>query len=150
MRLMAQTQPSGVRGHHEERNIMGQASSWSYEATLPGEALSVLRARQFVCVRLVEHRLLYLVDEVRLVAGELAANAVRQAHSAFTVRLAQVEQAVLVSVYDDSPSAPHLLAPRLTDTAGRGAFLIDLVSSDWGVTPTPGKGKSVWASFSTR
>jgi hypothetical protein len=129
---------------------MGQASSWSHEATLPGEALSVLRARQFVCVHLVDHRLLYLVDEVRLVAGELAANAVRHAHSAFTVRLAQVEQAVLVSVHDGSPIAPRLLAPRLTDTAGRGLFLVDLVSNDWGVTPAPREGKSVWASFSTR
>jgi anti-sigma regulatory factor (Ser/Thr protein kinase) len=129
---------------------MGQPSPWSHEAALSGEALSVLRARRFVCVHLVEHRLLYLVDEVRLVAGELAANAVRHAHSAFTVRLAQSERAVLVSVHDDSPIAPGLLAPRLTDTAGRGVFMIDLVSDDWGVTAAPGEGKYVWASFSTR
>lgn len=117
---------------------------------MPGEALSVLRARRFVCVHLVEHRLLYLVDDVRLVVSELAGNAVRHAHSPFTVSLGQADRAVMLSVQDGSPGAPALLAPELLDTEGRGVFIVDLVSDDWGVTHAPGRGKSVWASFSTR
>jgi anti-sigma regulatory factor (Ser/Thr protein kinase) len=129
---------------------MGQQSSWWHEAAMPGEALSVLRARRFVCVHLVEHRLLYLVDDVRLVVSELAGNAVRHAHSPFTVSLGQADRAVMLSVQDGSPGAPALLAPELLDTEGRGVFIVDLVSDDWGVTHAPGRGKSVWASFSTR
>ena len=117
---------------------------------MPGEAVSVLRARRFVCVHLVEHRLLYMIDDVRLVVSELAANAVRHAHSPFTVSLGQADRAVILSVQDDSPGAPALLAPELSETAGRGVSIVDMVSEDWGVTQVPGGGKSVWASFSTR
>ena len=117
---------------------------------MPGEAVSVLRARRFVCVHLLEHRLLYMIDDVRLVVSELAANAVRHAHSPFTVSLGQADQAVYLSVQDGSPGAPVLLAPESLDTAGRGVFIVDMVSDDWGVTHTPSGGKSVWASFSTR
>lgn len=117
---------------------------------MPGEAVSVLRARRFVCVHLVEHRLWYLVDDVRLAVSELAANAVRHAHSPFTVSLGRADRAVFLSVQDGSPGAPALLAPGLSDTAGRGMSIVDLVSDDWGVTPAPGGGKSVWASFPTR
>ena len=117
---------------------------------MPGEAASVLRARRFVCVHLVEHRLLYMIDDVRLVVSELAANAVRHAHSPFTVSLGQADRAVILSVQDDSSGAPALLAPELSETAGRGVSIVDMVSEDWGVTQVPGGGKSVWASFSTR
>ena len=129
---------------------MGQPSPWRHEAAMPSEAVSVLRARRFVCAHLVEHRLWYLVDDVRLVVSELAANAVLHAHSPFTVSLGQVDRAVVLSVQDGSPGAPVLLAPELSDTAGRGVSIVDLVSDDWGVTHAPGGGKSVWASFSTR
>jgi hypothetical protein len=129
---------------------MGQASSWWHEAVLPGEAVSVLKARRFVCVHLVEHRLLYLVDDVRLVVSELAANAVRHAESPFKVSLGQTDRAVMLAVQDGSPRVPALLAPEVSDTAGRGVSMVDLVSEDWGVTQGPGGGKSVWASFCTR
>jgi hypothetical protein len=39
----------------------------------PDEAVSVFKAGRFVCVHLVEHRLLYLVDDVRLVVSEFEA-----------------------------------------------------------------------------
>jgi len=117
---------------------------------MPGEASSVLRARRFVCAHLVEHRMFHLVDDVRLVVSELASNAVRHAHSPFTVSLGQADRAVLLSVQDGSPDPPVLLATDCLDTAGRGVRIVDLVSDDWGVTQVPGGGKSVWASFSTR
>ena len=117
---------------------------------MPGEAASVLRARRFVCVHLVEHRLWYLIDDVRLVVSELAGNAVRHTNSPFTVSLGQADRAVFLSVLDGSPGTPALLAPELSDTGGRGVFIVDMLSDDWGVTAAPGGGKSVWASFCTR
>lgn len=129
---------------------MGQASSWSHQVILPGETVSVLRARRFVCLQLVNHRLLYLVDDVRLVASELAANAVRHAHTPFTVILEQTCQSVLLTVQAGSPFRPLHLATELLDTAGRGVSIVELLSRTWGVAKGPGEGKSVWASFATR
>ena len=129
---------------------MDLVSSWSHERTLPGEARSVLRARQFVCFHLVDHRLFYLVDDVRLAASELAANVVRHAHTPFTVILERAAQSVMLTVQDGSPSPPVHLAAEPFEVGGRGLSIIDLVSDDWGVTEGPGRGKSVWASFPTR
>ena len=129
---------------------MGQASYWSHDTALPAEAVSVLRARHFVCVHLVEHRLWYLVDDVRLVASELATNAVRHARTPFKVSLEQADRLVLLSVDDSSPAPPVHLATDPLSTAGRGISIVDLLSNGWGVTETPGGGKSVWASFPTR
>ena len=129
---------------------MDHESSWSHERILPGEARSVLRARQFVCFHLVDHRLFYLVDDVRLIASELAANVVRHAHTPFTVILERVEQSVMLTVQDGSPSAPVHRAAEPLEVGGRGLSIIDLVSDAWGVTEGPSRGKWVWASFLTR
>lgn len=129
---------------------MGQANYWSHATALPGEARSVSRARHFVCSHLVEHRLSHLVDDVQLVASELAANAVRHAHTPFKVILEKTGDSVLLSVQDGSPSPPAQLASDRLDTAGRGVSIVGLVSHDWGVTDGPGEGKSVWASFAAR
>jgi anti-sigma regulatory factor (Ser/Thr protein kinase) len=55
---------------------MEQATLWSDHTVLPASPDSPAEARAFVVRLLVEHRLLYLVDDVRLVASELATNAV--------------------------------------------------------------------------
>jgi anti-sigma regulatory factor (Ser/Thr protein kinase) len=91
-----------------------------------------------------------LVDDVQLVASELAANAVRHARTPFKVILEKADNSVLLSVQDGSPSRPAHLATDDLDTAGRGVSIVDLVSHDWGVTDGPGEGKSVWASFAAR
>jgi len=106
--------------------------------------------RHFVCSHLVEHRLSHLVDDVQLVASELAANAVQHARTPFKVILERANESVLLSVQDGSPSPPAYLAADRLDTAGRGVSIVDLVSHDWGVTDGPGEGKSVWASFAAR
>jgi hypothetical protein len=129
---------------------MEPPASWSHETLLPGEALSVLRARRFVCSHLVDHRLLYLVEDVRLVASELAANAVRHARTPFSVSLALADRLVMLTVRDGSSDLPVHRSVGPLDTSGRGVSIIDLVSSDWGVVDAPGGGKSVWASFATR
>lgn len=129
---------------------MDQAKYWLHAAALPGEARSVSKARHFVCSHLVEHRLAHLVDDVQLVASELAANAVQHARTPFKVILERADGSVLLSVQDGSPSRPANLATDYLDTAGRGVSIVDLVSHDWGVTYGPGEGKSVWASFAAR
>ena len=127
-----------------------RATLWSHETQFPAEVESVPRTRHFVCTHLIDHRLLYLVEDVRLVVSELATNAIRHANTPFTVTLEQLDQSVLLTVTDGSPAPPVRLAKDLLDTSGRGLSIVDLVSRDWGVTRRPGQAKSVWASFPLR
>ena len=129
---------------------MDQATRWSHQMQLPAEAESVPRARHFVDAVLIDHRFLNLVDEMRLVVSELATNAVRHAHTPFTVALERVDRSVLLTVTDASPETPVQVTTDLLDTGGRGLSIVDLVSGDWGVIRRPGDGKSVWASFALR
>lgn len=129
---------------------MNMATLWSHQMQLPAEEQSVRRARHFVCTLLVDHRFLNLVEDVRLVVSELATNAVRHAHTPFTVTLERDDQALLLTVTDGSPDPPVQLPTHLLDPGGRGLSLVDKVSRDWGVIRRPGEGKSVWASFALR
>ena len=129
---------------------MNETTLWSHQTQLPAEDESVPRARHFVSTLLIDHRFPNLVEDVRLVVSELATNAVRHARTPFTVTLERDDQSVMVTVTDGSPDPPVHLAADPLHTGGRGLSLVDTVSRDWGVFRRPGKGKSVWASFTLR
>ena len=129
---------------------MIRAALWSQQTQFPAEVESVPRARHFVCTHLIDQRLLYLVEDVRLVVSELATNAVRHANTPFAVTLEQVDQSVLLTVTDGSPAPPVRLSTDLLDTSGHGLSIVALVSRDWGVIQLSGEAKSVWASFALR
>jgi anti-sigma regulatory factor (Ser/Thr protein kinase) len=129
---------------------MVQRMLWSQRCTFPAEAESASRARTFVSHLLTEHDLSYLVQDVRLVTSELATNAMLHARTPFTVSLEQLVRIVLLTVEDGSPSTPEPVGARDMDTHGRGLFLVDHTSHDWGVRKGPEGTKSVWASFETR
>jgi anti-sigma regulatory factor (Ser/Thr protein kinase) len=132
---------------------MAQGVVWSHETVLAAEPGSAAKARSFVLEHLVEHRLLYLVDHVRVVASELAANAVVHARTAFTVTLEGRSQSVLLAVRDGSSARPQppvdTLAPA-SATSGRGLMVVSTFSESWGVTLWEDDTKSVWASFGVR
>lgn len=123
---------------------------WRHTRTFPAEAGSVSGARSFISRHLAEHELSYLDEDVRLVASELATNAMLHARTPFTVSLQRLVGAVLLTVRDGSPVAPERADASPTEVRGRGLFLVDHTSHDWGVTLGPGRSKSVWASFVTR
>jgi hypothetical protein len=131
---------------------MEQVTLWSHETVLTAQAGSAAKARNFVVHQLVEHRLLYMVDDVRLVASELAANAVMRTQSDFTVILEGRENSVLLTVRDGPPiaSAPSPDVPYVMRIAGRGLLIVNMRSQAWGVAGPDATGKSVWASFPTR
>ena len=104
----------------------------------------------FVSHRLIDHRLQYLVDPVRLVASELATNALVHAQTAFTVTLAGMDTTVLLTVRDDSPAPPTRRAAQNLDTAGRGLEIVDIISLEWGANEDAAGSKAVWASFAIR
>jgi anti-sigma regulatory factor (Ser/Thr protein kinase) len=131
---------------------MGQEATWSHETVLAADARSATKARAFVVEHLVEHRLLYLVDDVRLVASELATNAVVHAQTAFTVLLQGHPDAVLLTVRDGSCTVPALPREPLNEPSltGRGLVIVNVASHAWGVAEEGTSGKSVWAMFQLR
>jgi anti-sigma regulatory factor (Ser/Thr protein kinase) len=125
---------------------------WSHEVVLPADAASATKARAFVLQHLVEHRLLYLVEDIRLVASELATNAVVHAKTAFTVILEGRSHSVLLTVRDGAQNALVVsqAAPHGMGLAGRGLIIVNLISQAWGVDLGDGSAKAVWASFDMR
>ncbi|MFD5563824.1 ATP-binding protein [Kitasatospora griseola] len=102
-----------------------------------------------------------LIDTVLLVVSELVGNATQHPHSAkqpeqlTAAELSKVQligldlqlrgQAVLVQVGDHDPRPP---IPQVVDTeaeSGRGLFLVEHMSSQWGHFHPPVGGKVVWA-----
>jgi hypothetical protein len=130
--------------------MAGNAPLWSHRATFEASPISASQARAFVTHHLVDHRLLYLVDPVRLVASELATNALVHAQTAFTVTLEGLDNTVLLTVRDHSRSLPHRRRPQATDPTGHGLEVVDIVSQDWGIHQDEDGSKAVWASFAIR
>lgn len=122
---------------------------WSHQVELKASPISASNARSFVSWCLVEHRLLYLVDPVRLVASDLATNALVRAQAAFSVTLSQQDHTVLLTVRDAEALPGHGVA-RVADTQGRGLNIVDLVSLDSGVDRDADGCRFVWASFALR
>lgn len=126
---------------------MGQGTGWSCEARFGPELLGAPRARDFVSAHLREHDLRQLVDDVGLVATELVGNSLRHAGTTCSVRLAATDRSLVLTVQDGSARHPVRRDPGPLDDAGRGLFLVDALSRDWGVEQRGSGGKAVWASF---
>jgi hypothetical protein len=99
--------------------------------------------------RLAEHGLEHLVHDVRLVASELATNAVLRARGPFIVRLRGGDRLVLLSVRDSSRTMPVQPCARALDSRRRGLSIADSLADDWGIEHGPG-GRGVWAAFGVR
>ncbi len=131
---------------------MDQDPLWSHETLLPAEPGSAAKARAFVLEHLVEHRLLYLVDDVRLVTSELAAHAALQEWTAFTVTLEGRAPSVLVTVRDASGTRTGAadVVPLAPAASGHGAFIVNMFSESSGMPGWDGNTTSMWASFKIR
>ena len=121
--------------------------TWSHETTLAGDLRSAAEAREFVRGHLDGHQLSGLVDDVRLVASELATNAVVHAQTPFTITLEGDERSTLLTVRDGSTVLPIQLAAQVLDSSGRGLVILEQLAQRWGVTTDTGGTKSVWAWF---
>ena len=126
------------------------APYWSHQATFEVSPITASQVRTFVSHRLVDHRLLYLVDPVRLVASELATNALVHAQTVFSVTLAAADQTVLLMVRDESTALPAGRGAQAKDPSGHGLEIVNMVSLDWGVKQDDAGSKVVWASFAIR
>jgi anti-sigma regulatory factor (Ser/Thr protein kinase) len=91
-----------------------------------------------------------LVDDIRLVASELATNAMVHARTPFVVSLSELNGVVLLAVRDGSTSVPVKARPQVIGLGGRGLVLVELLSHEWGARTDASGYRSVWAPFITR
>ena len=98
----------------------------------------------------MDHRLLYLVDPVRLVASELATNALVHAQTAFTVTLSASDARVLLTVRDHSPALPERRPAHAVNATSRGLEIVGIISQEWGINQDEARLNEVWATFAIR
>ncbi|MFF5258355.1 ATP-binding protein [Actinomadura viridis] len=117
-----------------------------YGLVLPGSTAAPSAARALVAAALDEWGLSALDGDADLVASELVTNAVlRSPRAAFMIVLHPSHEVELM-VWDEAPGRPReRRADPMSDTGGRGLFLVGAVSTAWGCRPVPGGGKITWA-----
>ncbi len=119
---------------------------WTRDITLASQATSAAQARRFVRQHLDANHLEALVDDVELVASELATNTMQHAGTPFHLTLQAFDRTLRLTVSDGSRSEPVRLMAGTLDIGGRGLEIVDLLSRDWGFLEDGG-GKSVWVEF---
>ncbi|MGA5895392.1 ATP-binding protein [Streptomyces venetus] len=118
------------------------------------------RARSFTRDTLHAWSLDHRCDDTTLVITELAANAATHAAPGTAdapggpeirlgLLLAPTRLLITVSDPDDHPPVYGPEGSGLVEH-GRGLHIVDALSEEWGWTPCPPAGKTVWARLSTR
>ncbi|GAA2873867.1 hypothetical protein Acy02nite_31730 [Actinoplanes cyaneus] len=129
--------------------VRAQVPRWM-RRKFPPAAESAGHARSMVGNACVNWHLPHLRDPARLVASELANNAIQHAGTEFHVITAYTGQYLRIAVKDGSRAVPRVTGGPPTTGAimapgtGRGLRMITAASAHWGVTMTPG-GKIVWS-----
>lgn len=113
-------------------------------AAFAPEPESAWAARRFVESTLQSSAFSASTDVVCLLTSELVANAVLHAHTPFELTIDLDADVVLVAVHDGDARSPQPSAdPGTEATCGRGLYLVDELSAEWGVLEDD-LGKSVW------
>ncbi|TDC13473.1 ATP-binding protein [Streptomyces sp. 8K308] len=90
------------------------------------------------------------VDDVRLLASELATNAARHSHGDITLTVRRrVDRALFLAVGDESPETPSRRVAAPDDEHGRGLELVRLLTAEWGIVSTGHASKYVWCVLPT-
>lgn len=114
------------------------------------------RARAFTRRTLCDWSLGHRGDDAALVVSELAANAATHAvpfargdHADVWLGLTLDSSRLVLTVSDPCGSRPVPASPAGLAEHGRGLCIVDALAEEWGWTPRPPAGKTVWARLST-
>ncbi len=112
--------------------------------TLTSSPTSASVARRFAADVVAGWGATDVVDSIELGVSELVTNALIHTASDVELILTNHTSNIEVEVVDRSDRMPAQRASEDTsDTTGRGLFIVETISSDWGVRPYD-SGKSVW------
>lgn len=84
--------------------------------------------------------------DIQLVVSELVTNAIKAGCHRVSLALDAHHSYVRVATSDDAPGDPVKQEPDTSTGHGRGMFIVDALSSRWGVERTQGS-KMVWADI---
>jgi anti-sigma regulatory factor (Ser/Thr protein kinase) len=84
-------------------------------------------------------------DNARVVLSEIVTNALAHSLDVFRLSLCLRGDQILVEVWDCADGVPAVGLPDTLEVGGRGMFLVDALSKEWGVRPDERGGKTVWA-----
>src|SRR4051794_29527196 len=84
-------------------------------------------------------------DNARVVLSEIVTNALAHSLDVFRLALCLRGDQILVEVWDSADGVPAINLPGGLEVGGRGMFLVDALSKEWGVRPDERGGKTVWA-----
>lgn len=90
-----------------------------------------------------------IVEAAELMVSELATNSVRHANSDFELAIHLSRDEIRVELSDHGQGQPVLRSPTPREQSGRGLRIVQALSEDWGVTPSP-NGKLVWFTLPLR
>lgn len=151
--------PFGSTGASEPPWGLGQGLGAAGFAAcgLDGHLRNASQARRFVAATLDRWDLAALTPDTALVVSELVTNAVQ--HALAPGAADRGEYPVWLGVFlhpDDlvcAVSDPSPLPPRPREAAsgalgGRGLSLVGALCANWSWSPTPPRGKTVWAALS--
>jgi anti-sigma regulatory factor (Ser/Thr protein kinase) len=109
---------------------------------------SVAGARQFVG-DLLRDQPCEIVEAAELMTSELATNCLRHARSDFELAIRLSGDTIRVELSDHGEGQPELRSPTPRERSGRGLRIVQELSQDWGITPSP-NGKIVWFTLPLR
>lgn len=113
-------------------------------------------AREFVRKTLGDWQVPDRIDIAELVVSELATNAVKSAGGTdaapgkwadIGVQLRAVETELYVEVWDGGDGSPGIPEQTLDAEGGRGLFLVESLSTRWGICRPAAGGKIVWSEL---
>ncbi len=110
---------------------------------------SVTAARHFV-TEVLQDAPSEARQAIPLMVTELASNSIRHADSGFKLTVIVTPAETRIEAADRGDGKPQLRYPDASDPTGRGLQIVDMLSSDWGVQPLPGGGKTVWLTLATK
>lgn len=138
-------------GEHEGRGVAHSSIRWT--GRFPPDPVAVGQCRvAFEAALATAGVAPALVGDALVVLGEIAANAVRHARTAFTVSVVVEGDVLRLEVFDDDPRPPALRGLDLESTGGRGLHIVSGIATDWGWQPIEQDGvagKRVWAVLGT-
>jgi anti-sigma regulatory factor (Ser/Thr protein kinase) len=114
---------------------------------LPPEPRSAGAARHFVEGELRDCVSADLAEIAVLLTSELVTNVIVHARTTLRLDLDVEDSNVRVAVADDVVRSPALRRTHDARLTGRGINLVEALSTQWGVDPTP-PGKTVWFELS--
>ena len=126
---------------------VGRPESRQVHLELRPELRCVAAARRFLFQTLADWNVPELYGDGVIVVSELVTNAITHAPEPGELRLSLLPDTLRVAVTDSGSGAPEPRHRSSTREGGRGLYLVDALTSAWGMEPLADGGKVVWAEL---